>query len=59
MKSFDETYADQDFKQQMAQARSGWMSLVPQSAQPDLRVEGLHGGVFSRLLGLLGGRSRD
>lgn len=59
MKSFDDTYADQEFQQQMAQAQSGWMSQIPRSPQPDLSVEGLRGGIVSRLLGLLGGGRRS
>ena len=56
MKSFDETYADQDFKQQIAEAREGWMAQIPAPRQPDLRVEGLDGSVFARILRVLSGR---
>ncbi len=56
MKAFDETYADQDFKQQIAEARNGWMAQVPAPHQPDLRVEGLSGSVLARLLRALTGR---
>ena len=60
MKTFDETYADQEFQQAIAEAQSGWMSQVPRAAQPDLAVEGLRGGLVSRLLGVFGGgRRRD
>jgi len=56
MKSFDETYADQDFQRQIAEAQVGWMADVPRSAQPDLGVEGLRGSLLARLLGALRGR---
>lgn len=53
MKPFEETYADHDFKQQMAEAQVGWMAQVPQSGQPDLDVEGLNGTLLARLLGAI------
>ena len=56
MKSFDQTYADHDFKQQIEQARAGWMVQVPRERQPDLNVEGLRGSLLARLLGALSGR---
>jgi hypothetical protein len=56
MKSFDETYADQDFQEQIAEARAGWMAQVPHATQPDLNVEGLRGSFVVRLLGALAGR---
>lgn len=56
MKSFDETYADQDFTQQIAEARAGWMDQVPAPSQPDLSVEGLDGSLFARVLRVLSGR---
>jgi hypothetical protein len=57
MKSFDETYADHDFTQQIAEARAGWMAQVPLPPQPDLRVEGLDGSLIARVLRrLTGGR---
>ena len=58
MKTFDQTYADQDFQKQIAKAQAGWMRQVPRKAHPDLRVEGLSGSFISRLLGLFGGKSR-
>ena len=59
MKTFDETYADADFKQQLDQARSGWMAQIPQPRQPDLDVEGLSGSFFARLLGAISGGRRQ
>jgi len=56
MKSFDETYADQDFKEQIAAAQSGWMAQVPHPGQPDLNVEGLRGSFLVRLFCALTGR---
>ena len=56
MKAFDETYADKDFKQQLDQARAGWMAQIPTPPQPDLRVDGLNGTLLSRVLGVFGGR---
>jgi hypothetical protein len=56
MKSFDETYADNDFNQHLDKARKGWMAQVPQASQPDLNVEGLRGSLLGRLLGAFGGR---
>ena len=59
MNSFDQTYADQDFKQHIEQARAGWMKQVPRERQPDLNVEGLHGSLFARLIGALFGRGKQ
>ena len=59
MKSFDQTYADQDFKQHIEQARAGWMAQVPRDRQPDLHVDGLRGSVLSRLVGALCGRGKS
>lgn len=56
MQSFDETYADQEFQQRIADARASWMGQVPESSEPDLGVEGLKGSVLSRLLNALTGR---
>lgn len=56
MKSFDETYADHEFQQQIADAQRGWMTQVPQGRQPDLDVEGLTGSLFTRVLGKLSGK---
>lgn len=56
MKSFDQTYADSDFQEQMHRARSGWMSQVAKPAQPDLNVEGMRDSVFARVLAALFGR---
>lgn len=53
MKSFDQTYADSDFQQQLDEARYGWMTKVPRSKQPDLHVEGLRGSMLARLLGTI------
>lgn len=58
MKSFDETYADHEFQQQIAEAQLGWMKQVPQGNQPDLDVEGLSGSLLSRVLGSLTGKRR-
>ena len=52
MKTFDETYADQDFQRALAEAQRGWMADVPPTAQPDLAVEGLSGTLIGRLSGL-------
>ena len=57
MKTFDETYADSDFKQHL-DARSGWMAQVPRSRQPDLHVAGLRGSLFARILSILAGQRR-
>jgi hypothetical protein len=59
MKAFDQTYADQDFKQQIEQARAGWMAQVPRDRQPDLNVDGLRGSLLARLIGALIGRGRS
>lgn len=59
MKAFDQTYADQDFKQQIEQARAGWMAQVPRDRQPDLNVDGLRGSLLARLIGALSGRGRS
>jgi hypothetical protein len=59
MKAFDQTYADQDFKQQIEQARAGWMEQVPRDRQPDLDVDGLRGSLLARLIGALSGRGRS
>lgn len=56
MKTFDDTYADPDFEQALAEARAGWMTEVPHAGQPDLRVEGLSDSLVGRLLGALTGR---
>jgi hypothetical protein len=56
MKSFDQTYADHDFKQHIEQARAGWMKQVPRERHPDLSVEGMRGTLLSRLIGLFSGR---
>jgi len=58
MKSFDQTYADQDFKQHIEQARTGWMKQVPRERQPDLMVEGLRGSLLARLIGAICGRGK-
>lgn len=50
MKTFDQTYADQDFKEHIDQARAGWMQQVPRDRQPDLNVEGLRGSLLARLI---------
>jgi len=52
MKSFDETYADSDFKHQMADAKAGWMAGIPRESEPDLHVEGLSGSLLARLIGI-------
>ncbi|NNC64121.1 MAG: hypothetical protein HKN84_05000 [Gammaproteobacteria bacterium] len=57
MKTFDETYADRDFQQQIAFARESWMDQVPRPAQPDLDVEGLSTSFVGRLLRVLGRKS--
>ena len=54
MNAFDQTYADPEFQQQVAEARAGWMAQVPAPEQPDLEVAGLSGSLLSRLLALLG-----
>jgi hypothetical protein len=56
MKTFEETYADRDFQQQLAAALGGWVKDVPRASQPDLRVEGLSDSLFARVLGVLTGR---
>jgi hypothetical protein len=56
MKSFDETYADGDFQQQLDRARTAWMTRVPRPEQPDLDVDGLHGSLFARVIAALTGR---
>ena len=58
MKSFDQTYADQDFKQHIEQARAGWMTQVPGEQQPDLNVEGLRGSLLARLIGAFCGHGK-
>jgi hypothetical protein len=58
MKSFDETYADHDFKRQMADAKAGWMANIPREAEPDLVVEGLSGSLLGHLVGLFSRGSR-
>ena len=58
MKAFDQTYADQDFKQQIERARAGWMAQVPHDRQPDLNVDGLRGSLLARLFGLFSGRGQ-
>jgi hypothetical protein len=58
MKAFDETYADQDFKRHLDQARAGWMAQVPPAHQPDLNVEGLRGSLFARFVSALCGRRK-
>lgn len=59
MKSFDQTYADQDFKQHIEQASAGWMAQVPLDRQPDLNVEGMRGSLLARLIGVLCGRGKS
>lgn len=59
MKAFDQTYADQDFKQHIEQARAGWMAQVPHDRQPDLNVDGLRGSLLARLIGALSGRGQS
>ncbi len=59
MKSFDQTYADQDFKQYIEQARAGWMTQVPRERHPDLNVEGLRGSLLARLIGAFCGRGKQ
>ena len=59
MKAFDETYADQDFKQQIEQARAGWMTQVPRDRQPDRDVDGLRGSLIGRLIGAFSGRRQS
>jgi hypothetical protein len=56
MKTFDETYADSDFKQHLDQAQSGWMAQVPRNRQPDLHVEGLRGSLLARVLSVFSGQ---
>jgi hypothetical protein len=56
MKSFDETYADRDFEQQLERSRVAWMSRVPRAEQPDLEVDGLSGSVLGRIVAALTGR---
>jgi len=56
MPSFDDTRADQDFQQRIAQARAGWMDQIPEAGEPDLGVEGLRGSMLVRLLNALKGR---
>jgi hypothetical protein len=56
MKSFDETYADRDFEQQLDRARTAWMTSVPQAEQPDLEVDGLSGSLLGRALAALASR---
>ena len=58
MKTFDDTYADQDFQHQLEQARSDWMASVPRPQQPDLNVEGLRGSLFARLVSALCGQRK-
>jgi hypothetical protein len=58
MKAFDQTYADQDFKQQIEHARVGWMTQVPHDRQPDLDVDGLRGSLLARLLGAFSGQGK-
>jgi len=59
MKTFDQTYADPDFQRQVAAARNGWMTQVPQARQPDLEVPGLRGSLLARLLARLAGSKRQ
>ena len=57
MTSFDETYTDSEFVQELARADSDWMKKEARN-EPDLDVEGLDGSLFSRVLHFFTGRSR-
>jgi hypothetical protein len=59
MKAFDQTYADQDFKQHIEQARTGWMAQVPRERQTDLTVDGLRGSLLARLIGAFSGLGKS
>jgi hypothetical protein len=59
MKTFDQTYADHEFKQHIEQARTGWMAQVPSERQPDLKVDGLRGSLLARLIGVFCGRGKS
>jgi hypothetical protein len=56
MQSFEETRADKEFQQHIAQARGGWMTEVPSSGEPDLGVEGLRSSLLAKFLSALRGR---
>jgi hypothetical protein len=56
MQSFEDTRADQEFQQRIAQARAGWMDRLPAANELDLRVEGLRGSLLRRLVYALQGR---
>jgi len=56
MQSFEETRADHEFQQRIAQARADWMEQVPDAKEPDLGVEGLRSSVLTRLLSALKGQ---
>jgi hypothetical protein len=58
MNRFDETYADADFQQQLADAHRGWMAQVPKPEHPDLDVDGLSGSLLKRLLRAIKDRGR-
>lgn len=53
MRAFDDTYADLDFQQQIADARDGWMDQVPKPDHPDLHVEGMNGSFVARLFRII------
>jgi len=55
MATFDHTYTDSDFQQQIDRADKEWMAQFARP-EPDLEVESLRPGVLSKFLALFGGR---
>lgn len=53
MPTFDKTYTDADFQQEIRRADSEWMAQHARR-EPDLDVDGLRPNLLSRMLGLLG-----
>ena len=51
MPTFDKTYTDADFQQEILRADSEWMSKHARP-EPDLDVDGLKQSLLSRMLGL-------
>jgi hypothetical protein len=54
MTNFEDTCTDSEFRKNINNADSEWMSGLARS-EPDLEVEAFTGSIFSRLLGLFGG----
>jgi hypothetical protein len=57
MPTFDNTYTDAEFKQEILRADNEWMSQHARP-EPDLNVDGLKPSLVSRVLGLFGRSGR-